>query len=149
MEKRQEKPEPSIRFRNSIVEGDLGAAQALFAEGGIDVDSLEDGLAALHLACIYDKVELVDLLLSCGADPNRRAHNRNLDGSMDREHDATPLICSRSVEVVRRLAQEKIDLNAVTGMGETALMMNCGRFDVVTTLLLISDEAQQAHVVSH
>jgi uncharacterized protein len=64
-----------LTFFEAAAIGDAAALRGHLEAGGV-VDTLaDDGFTALHLACFFDRDEVVRLLLDSGADPNVTAAN--------------------------------------------------------------------------
>lgn len=74
-----------------------------------------DGFTPLHLACFFDRIEVVRLLLERSADPNVAAENLS---EVCPIHSAA---AARSTEIVRMLLEHGADANARQHGGWTAL----------------------------
>src|SRR5262249_50478295 len=69
-------PAPS-RVAMSAWNGDLASLSDALASGNEDVDSLRGGYSGLHLAILGGYVDAALMLISHGADPNRKAPTGN------------------------------------------------------------------------
>ena len=96
--------------------GDYDATLKLLEEG-MDVEARDPGSGAspLHYAVMKGRMQIVDLLLSRGADVNSRTRN-----------GTTPLhtaaLYARK-EVAERLLEKQADINAVSNSGATPLAL--------------------------
>merc|ERR1719376_1044478 len=89
-------------------------ARQLIAEG-VDINGLYDGYTGLHYAIVYDKREIVNLLLAC---PDIDVNVRNGYG----ETALFVAVCSTNTEVVRRiLSRGNTRLDNTTHRGYTVL----------------------------
>ncbi len=87
---------------------------ALFLALGVPVDvRRNDGATALHLAAVYGREELVDLLLVKGANVNALT-----------AENITPLHYAKGVKIVSRLLQSGAKLDAADAGGNTPLFMS-------------------------
>ncbi|MEZ4702490.1 MAG: ankyrin repeat domain-containing protein [Rhodothermales bacterium] len=105
-------------LHEAVWDGDSTRVADLLAAGARpDSLSLFDGYAPLHRAVEARRLDLVNLLLDAGADPNQMS--RNADGN-----DRTPLHIAAetgSVAVAEALLAAGARVDAVTAFGETPL----------------------------
>ena len=101
----------SETFFRAIIANDLPTVQEAFT-GGFDPNQLDRyGNAALHWAAALDHVELINLLLRCGASPDIRA----------RQTEATPLLLAIDNEATHAmlpLLEARSDLTARVSVRE-------------------------------
>ncbi|MGE3164007.1 MAG: ankyrin repeat domain-containing protein [Planctomycetota bacterium] len=74
-----------------------------------------DGFTPLHLACFFDRIQVVRLLLERDADPNVAAEN------LSEVHPIHSAVAARSVEIVKLLLEHGADPNARQHGGWTPL----------------------------
>jgi len=99
------------------IEKRQAAMARFFIERGADVNILCDSSCntALTAACQADDIELIDLLLARGANPNGIGHPSG------QGFESFPLYWASSREAVERLVRAGADVNAVERHGATAL----------------------------
>lgn len=106
----------SRNLHEAVVSGDYDATLRLL-EQGADVEAKDprSGASPLHYAVMKGRMQIVDLLLSRGADVNSRTRN-----------GTTPLhtaaLYARK-EVAERLLEQHADINAVSAGGSTPLAL--------------------------
>jgi ankyrin repeat protein len=86
-------------------------------EQGIDPNIKEYGMTPLHWACEHQDLDIVELLLDFGADPNV------IDGHTDR---TTLMFWLNSEDMLELLVRRGVDINASSHRGETALSLAAG-----------------------
>jgi ankyrin repeat protein len=103
--------------------GDTLKAKMLLAVDGIDPTPSYEGRTPLHLACINSDAELVQALLSAGADVNTQTDDRGETALMEVLEDARMMRHDDSLVAIIRflLADARIDLELVDSRGLTAL----------------------------
>ena len=129
--------------------GSVPAVRLLLARG-VDVNAAESfqQTTALMWAAAEGHIEVVDLLIEAGADPNRQAHITSLTQRHNADHPTggfTALMYaarSGNDELVRRLVQRGANVNLKNGDGASAAMiaMYNDRFDVAATLLELGSD---------
>ena len=110
--------------------GDVPAVEQLLSNPGVDVNSAETGDTALGTAAAYNRLELVQLLLRRGADPNV-AGSENLTALESAAYHGY-------AEVVKLLLGAGAGVNAAEGRyGYTPLASAAfnGHIDVIRLLL--------------
>lgn len=105
------------KFFNASVSGDMEAMQETLASGEIDVNACPkwedwEGATALHQAAGYGHLELVRLLISHGAEIERRDHSPV--GPKTALHIAA---YSEHVAIVKELLQDGADVTTRGDMG--------------------------------
>lgn len=107
----------SRSLHEAVVNGDLAGTLKMLDQG-TDIESKDPGSGAspLHYAVMKGRMEIVNLLLSRGADVNSRTRN-----------GTTPLhtaaLYARK-EVAERLIEQRADINAVSSSGATPLTLS-------------------------
>jgi ankyrin repeat protein len=98
------------------------------------------GNSVLYNACFADQVEVVNLLLAHGADPNKRLVYRSpVDGRV--EEDVVALMFANSEAVAAALLAAGADVNAQDQQGRTPLMRTVLAGTVAQVRLLIASGA--------
>jgi ankyrin repeat protein len=130
--------------------GSVPAVRLLLARG-VDVNGAESfqQTTALMWASAEGHIDVVDLLIEAGADPNRQAHITSLTQRHNADHPTggfTALMYaarSGNDALVRRLVQRGANVNLKNGDGASAAMiaMYNDRFDVAATLLELGSDA--------
>lgn len=105
---------PDAPLADAAAQEDVARVEALLAEGADVNASQGDGMTALHWAARHGSVEMTDLLLEAGAEPERTTRL----GAYTPLHMAAEL--GRDA-VVGRLIEAGADVSAVTSTGVTAL----------------------------
>jgi ankyrin repeat protein len=129
--------------------GSLPAARLLLARG-VDVNAAEtfQKTTALMWAAAEGHIDVVDLLLEAGADPNRQAHVTSLSQRHNADHPTggfTALMYaarSGNEALVRRLVTRGANVNLKNGDGASAAMVALynDRFDVAATLVELGSD---------
>ena len=120
---------PARALHDAVLRGDYDATVKLL-EQGTDIEAKDPGSGAspLHYAVMKGRMQIVDLLISRGADVNSRTRNRT-----------TPLHTAAlyaKKEVAERLLEKKADMNAVSASGSTPLALaTAARNHPIATML--------------
>ena len=115
-------------------------------DGGADPNAADPqyGHTPLSRACFRDRLEIVDLLLQRGAEPNQRLTYRSpVDGRT--EEGVVALMFARSAEVVTALLRAGANPNVCDLAGETPLMRAALGAPPAATQVLIDAGAERGH----
>jgi len=113
-------PEPSLSLQEAAAIGDVGLVRTLI-ENGTDVDSVEDGYfkTALHRAAISGHKDVVELLLTKGADANRKDEGGRTP--LEYVMDDTIQNHNNDVSLMKLLLSAGADVNIKDQQGRTPL----------------------------
>jgi len=120
---------------------DSGAeAIANLVKAGADpnCEEVNTGRTPLYVACMSDRVRVIEALLRHGANPNKRFTYRSpVDERV--ETDAVAILYASSSEAVNALAKAGAEIDATDANGTTALMRAAfnGKVEVVRALLAV------------
>lgn len=123
-------PASDVSLLDAAKQGNREAVRSLLAGNHSGVNTAKaDGTTALAFAAYHDDLEMAEMLLAAGADPN--AAN---------DYGVTPLslaCTNRSTSMVDKLLRAKADSNRARSSGETPLMTCAGNgaTEAVTLLL--------------
>lgn len=132
----------SIAIFEAVNRADLSRLAALL-DAGADPNTVDPtvGNSPLYNACFSDHMDVVQLLLARGADPNKRLVYRSpVDGRV--EEDVVALMFVRSERVAAALLAAGADANAQDKQGRTPLMRAVVAGPVEHVRLLISSGAR-------
>lgn len=143
-------PEGETPLMAAARAGSVPAVRALLTRGA-DVNAAENfqKTSALMWAAGEGHVEVVDLLLEAGANPDHQGHITSLAQRHNADHPTGGLtalmLAARNGDdtMVRRLAKGGADLNLKNGDGASAAMLAIynDRFDVAATLIELGSDA--------
>jgi ankyrin repeat protein len=129
--------------------GSVATVRLLLARG-VDVNAAESfqKTTALMWAAAEGHIDVVDLLIEAGADPNRQGHITSLTERHNADHPTggfTALMFAARAgndALVRRLVAKGADINLKNGDGASAAMvaMYNDRFDVAGTLIELGSD---------
>jgi ankyrin repeat protein len=132
----QEKADPnkpqSTEMTMALVKGDLGKVKELL-DAGESVEAMQEDRTPLCIAALNGHVDIIDLLISRGAQVNYKDKNGQ-----------TPLMYAASngkLDAVKELLAQKADIEATTNLGETALMGAVGHGYLDEAKLLVEKGA--------
>lgn len=110
----QRGPELSKSTTDAIIKGDLAAARRFLASGRNVNATNQDGDSAIHLAASGGHLDIVQLLLNEGANPN-------IENTLSGERPLHGAAFNGHLPIIKLLIKTPgIDLNAKTQIGETA-----------------------------
>ncbi|MBM62365.1 MAG: hypothetical protein CL484_05395 [Acidobacteria bacterium] len=127
----------SVSLIEAIRQQDVALARSLLPDSNLNAVQ-SDGATALHWAVYHDDLEMADLLISAGADPD-----------IQNELGVRPLIlaCQNSNSVlVKSLLDAGAEANFAVGTGETGLMgcARTGNLEAVTALVEAGADVSQS-----
>ncbi len=144
-------PEGETPLLASARAGSVAAVRLLLTRG-VDVNAAEtfQKTTALMYAAAEGHLDVVDLLLEAGADPNRQGHVTSLTERHNADHPSGGLTAlmlaarNGSDALVRRLVARGANVNVKNGDGASAAMTAIynDRFDVAATLIELGSDVK-------
>lgn len=133
---------------DAIYESDLSILQKEVDVHGIDPNTVhqDGGHSFLQAACQEDCIEVIGLLLSLGADPNKRITRVDIGGRVI-ERDSTALASVCSVGAAELLVNAGADIDIVDGNGLTPVVRAAKRRDLKLVDFLCSSGANYKGVL--
>lgn len=113
----------AVAFIDACYEGDLNTIQK-YIESGYDVDNPSplNGNTGLRAACEVDKVDVAEMLLSSGADPNLRIYIKSMIENRYICEDAVAIFYCRSMQMVDLLIGKKADISVTDKYGDGVIV---------------------------
>jgi len=118
---------------HAVSQGDIEQAQSMIVEGGADVNCINTlGETACHYAALRGSVQLLEVLLAYGADPN--VNSKKQYGA------STPILMATKqghIQVVETLLRHNADCNLPDSQGFTPLHIAAreGKLDIAKLLI--------------